>query len=144
MTAALRVEVARGACEVCGGSNNQGAVRRMVAACTAAGISRLVVVGGSPGGQVALGALLATDALEVRFVDGTRSTNEREALQTCAWADLVIVWAPTPLDHRVSDLYGADVCVADRVEVHRRGIEALANAVADHLSAVPGQRVARR
>lgn len=34
------IEVPRAGCEVCGGSNNAGAVRRMVAACTDAGVRR--------------------------------------------------------------------------------------------------------
>lgn len=137
------VTVPRPNCEVCGGSNNAAGVRRMVVACTDAGLRRVLVVGGTPNQWDELGALLAGDPLELRFVDGTRATNERAALQDCAWADLVIVWAPTPLAHRVSDLYAADRCVADRVEVHRRGIEALATAVADHLVAAPGRRAGR-
>lgn len=135
------VTVPRAACEVCGGSNNAGAVRRMVAACTDAGVHRLLVVGGTPALWEELRGLLAGDPLELRTVDGTRASNERTALQNCAWADLVVVWAPTPLDHRVSNLYAADRCVADRVEVRRRGIEAFATAVAAHLETTPGQRV---
>jgi hypothetical protein len=92
-----------------------------------------VVVGGTPTLWGTLGDLVAGDPIELRTIDGTRATNEREALQNCAWADLVIVWAPTPLAHRVSDLYGADRCIADHVEVHRRGIAALATEVTTHL-----------
>ncbi len=127
------LEVPRANCEVCGGSDNAGAVRRMVAACADAGVRRIVVVGGTPTLWGTLGELVAGDPIELRTIDGTRATNEREALQNCAWADLVIVWAPTPLAHRVSDLYGADRCVADHVEVHRRGIAALATEVTTHL-----------
>ena len=53
----------------------------------------------------------------------------------CAWADLLVIWAPTPLPHKVSGLYRSDVCfVPRRVTVHRRGIEALATEVCDHLA----------
>ena len=139
------VDVERPACEVCGGSNNQGAIRRMTAACRTARVRRVLVVGGTPNQWESLAGLVAGQALELRFVDGTgRSVTQRDALQDCAWADLVIVWAPTPLAHRVSQLYASDVCIADRVDVHRRGIEALADAVSDHLAATPGQRVPRR
>lgn len=135
------VTVPRAACEVCGGSNNAGAVCRMVDACTDAGVARLLVVGGTPTLWEELRGLLAGDPIELRIVDGIRASNERTALQLCAWADLVVVWAPTPLNHRVSNLYAADRCVADRVEVHRRGIEAFATAVAAHFQTAPGQRV---
>ena len=142
MTAARLVEVPRANCEVCGGSNNQAATRTMLAACADAGVSRILVVGGTPNQWEALEELL--DRVELRFVDGTRGTNQRVALQNCAWTDLVIVWAPTPLAHRVSNLYGADVCVADHVQVNRRGIEALADAVTAHLQREPGRRVSHR
>ncbi len=131
----------RAQCEICGGSNNHGAFRAMAVACADAGVERMLIVGGSPRQWDALRALVPAGAIDVRFVDGTRGSNEREALQNCSWAHLVVVWAPTPLGHRVSDLYRADVCVADRVEVHRRGIEALASAVDRHLRAAPGERV---
>jgi hypothetical protein len=139
------VEVARFACEVCGGSNNQGAMRDMAGACRAAGVRRVLVVGGTPRLHGALSALTDGDGPDFRFVSGTeKEPNQRDALIDCAWADLVVVWAPTPLPHRVSDLYAADVCAADHVEVHRRGIEALATTVADHLRRLPGRRVGRR
>jgi hypothetical protein len=139
------VEVARFACEVCGGSNNQGAVRDMAVACRAAGVTRVLVVGGTPRLHGALSAFSSADGPELRFVSGTeKEPNQRDALIDCGWADLVVVWAPTPLPHKVSRLYAADVCPADHVEVHRRGIEALALTVADHLRRLPGRRVARR
>lgn len=135
------IEVPRASCEVCGGSNNAGAMRRMVVACNDAGVRRLVIVGGTPNLWEELRTLVAGELLELRFVDGTQATNERSALQNCAWADLVVVWAPTPLAHRVSNLCSADVCVADRIAVHRRGIEAMASAVASHLAPTPGRRM---
>jgi hypothetical protein len=69
-------------------------------------------------------------------VDGTSNLpNGTDALRDCAWADLLVIWAPTPLPHKVSTLYRAEVCgVGHRVTVHRRGIEALAAEVVEHLS----------
>lgn len=139
------VEVARHACEICGGSNNQGAIRDMVGACRDAGIGRVLVVGGTPRLHGSLAELVGRGGPELRFVSGLeKEPNQRDALMDCAWAHLVVIWAPTPLPHKVSTLYAADVCVADHVEVHRRGIEALAHTVADHLRRRPGHRVARR
>ena len=129
------VRVARFACTACAGSNNLRALRRMAVACARAGVWRVLVVGGRPPAYVAMKATLAKD-LELRFVDGTSNLpNGTDALRDCAWADLLIIWAPTPLPHKVSSLYRAEVCaVPDRVAVHRRGIEALAAEVIEHLS----------
>jgi hypothetical protein len=129
------VEVERAQCSVCSGSNNTRALRRMRAACAAAGVRRVLVVGGRPPMYAEMEELLGRD-LDLRFVDGTGNLpNGADALRDCAWADLLVIWAPTPLPHKVSGLYRAEVCgVAHRVTVHRRGIEALAAEVVEHLS----------
>lgn len=131
----LAVEVERAHCSVCSGSNNTRALRRMGSACAAAGVRRVLVVGGRPPLYREMERTLG-DELQLRFVDGTNNLpNGAVALRDCAWADLLVIWAPTPLPHKVSTLYRADVCgVAHRVTVHRRGIEALAAEVIEHLS----------
>ena len=129
------VEVERAHCSICSGSNNTRALRRMGSACAAAGVQRVLVVGGRPPSYAAIDGILGR-SLELRYVDGTDNhPNGADALRDCAWADLLIIWAPTPLPHKVSGLYRAEVCgVAHRVTVHRRGIEALAAEVVEHLS----------
>jgi hypothetical protein len=129
------VEVERANCSVCSGSNNRRAMRRMASACRQAGVRRVLVVGGRPPMYAELERTIGRD-LELRFVDGTSNLpNGTDALRDCAWADLLVIWAPTPLPHKVSSLYRAEVCgVAHRVTVHRRGIEALAAEVVEHLS----------
>jgi hypothetical protein len=129
------VEVERAQCSVCSGSNNTRALRQMGSACAAAGVRRVLVVGGRPPMYAELERTLGRD-LELRFVDGTSNLpNGADALRDCAWADLLVIWAPTPLPHKVSTLYRADVCgVGHRVTVHRRGIGALAAEVVEHLS----------
>lgn len=128
------VEVNRPRCSICSGSNNRRALRAMADACLAAGVRRVLVVGGRPPAYVELERTLTE--LELRFVDGTSNLpNGTDALRDCAWADLLIVWAPTPLPHKVSTLYRSEVCdVAHHVMVHRRGLEALAAEVVTHLS----------
>ena len=129
------VEVDRPHCSVCSGSNNRRALRAMADACLAAGIRRVLVVGGRPPSYVELDAALGA-SLQLRFVDGTSNLpNQNDALRDCAWADLLVIWAPTPLPHKVSGLYRSEVCgVRHRVMVHRRGLEALASEVVTHLA----------
>ncbi len=134
----IPVEVERAHCSVCSGSNNTRALRRMAAACQAAGVRRVLVVGGRRPMYVEMERTLAGAALELRFVDGTSNLpNGADALRDCAWAHLLVIWAPTPLPHKVSDLYRPDLCITPRrVTVHRRGIEALGMEVVEHLSRV--------
>jgi hypothetical protein len=131
----IPVSAARERCDICAGSNNQVAMRRMADACRIAGMRHLLIVGGRPSAHEQLSAELLQRGLHLRFVDGTqRAPSQKQAWVDCDWADLVVVWAPTPLPHKVSDRYARDVCDADRVEVHRRGIEALAHEVIRHLT----------
>lgn len=130
----LVVRVEKPACLVCGGSNNRRAMRRMSDACRTAGLRRVLVVGGRRPLWVELER--EAPALDFKFVDGTDNLPDgKAALRDCAWADLLVVWAPSPLPHKVSGLYRPEVCgVAHRVTVHRRGIEALALEVVRHLA----------
>jgi hypothetical protein len=129
------VETDRAHCSICSGSNNTRALRSMAAACATAGVHRVLIVGGRPPMWTEMERTLAPSAIELRFVDGTSNLpSGADAMRDCAWADLLVVWAPTPLPHKVSGLYRPEVCgVARRVVVHRRGIEALAMEVVDHL-----------
>jgi hypothetical protein len=139
------IVVARRSCEVCGGSNNQRAVREMIGACEYADVEKVLVVGGTPRLEEALQSELSGSTILLRVIIGTENEpNQREAIEDCRWADLVVVWAPTPLPHKVSRLYTSELCQTDLVEVHRRGLEALAHAVTDHLRARPGYRVKQR
>jgi hypothetical protein len=130
------VETDRAHCSICSGSNNTRALRRMAASCATADIRRVLIVGGRPPMWTEILRTLQPSRIELRFVDGTSNLpGGTDALRDCSWADLLVVWAPTPLPHKVSDLYRPDVCsVAHRVVVHRRGIEALAMEVVEHLS----------
>ncbi|HEY7525359.1 MAG TPA: hypothetical protein VIA82_00785 [Candidatus Limnocylindria bacterium] len=131
----LAVETDKAHCSICSGSNNTRALRRMAASCASAGVRRVLILGGRPPMWQEMDRTLAP-ALQLRFVDGTsKLPNGSDALRDCAWADLLVVWAPTPLPHKVSGLYRPEVCgVARRVTVHRRGIEALAMEVVEHLA----------
>jgi hypothetical protein len=129
------VETDRAHCSICSGSNNTRALRSMAASCARAGVHRVLIVGGRPPMWNEMQRTLRPSSIQLRFVDGTSNLpSGADAMRDCAWADLLVVWAPTPLPHKVSGLYRAEVCgVGRRVVVHRRGIEALAMEVVDHL-----------
>lgn len=109
--------VVRGAaarCVVCQGSVNERARKRVLVACHRSGVRRLVVVGGSPRAREELwgdyeerrpDGSRSGIGVEWRLVDGTGRPNEREARANLDWADIVVIWATTQLDHKVSMLY---------------------------------------
>jgi hypothetical protein len=112
-------------CVVCAGSANARAVDEMVGVMENAGFARLCVVGGSPNTRLELERLVS-GRVELRLIDGAVSRSMREAKADLAWADLVILWGSTILDHKVSRLYkGPKV-----VQMARRGIRELAREVA--------------
>jgi hypothetical protein len=121
-------------CPHCGGSDNARAARELLAACASAGIHRVLVVGGSPSVREELRAALGS-TLELRTVDGTERRTQERARGDLEWAQLVLLWGATELDHKVSGHY-AHPPAGHRgkvVHVARRGIAALAAAAVHHL-----------
>lgn len=113
----------RGACEVCGGSNNQAAATALMAAAVRARLTRVLVVGGTPVLHRELAAL--APSLSFRFVDGNQGQHtKKSAIGDLQWAEVAIIWANTPLPHRVSTPY-KDECPADlpMITVRTRGLE---------------------
>lgn len=116
-------------CETCGGQENSTEVERAIAALRERGLPRIVVVGGSPATHEELRRLI-TDRLELRLVSGTDRRNSTAAKADLAWADLVVVWGGTELDHKVSKLY-TDAKPSHVVTCPRRGIAALATTMVE-------------
>lgn len=125
----------RAACGSCGGSDNRRAQEALVLACQRTGVRRLVIVGGSPSVREELRDALA-DRLELRLVDGTERRTLAQARLDLDWADLVLLWGGSELDHRVSTLYTGSPPPLRRKLVHasRRGIAALLEAALVRLS----------
>lgn len=121
------VRVSPRSCEVCGGSNNRRAIIRCVRALRRKGVSRVVLVGGTSNQWRDLREKLEGAGVDVRYIDGTKTSHTlRDAQANQQWAQLVVVWAPTPVRHAVSDLYTDEPLQNVRlVKVHQRGIEAL-------------------
>ncbi len=119
-----------GDCSFCGGSDNKKAVERLCATLLSRGKRRLVVVGGSPAARQALEGLVG-NRLQLRLVDGVARRTRVESRADLLWADLVVVWGGTQLDHKVSTLY-TDFNEGKVVAVHRRGIAALVDELLDN------------
>ncbi|MBI4577234.1 MAG: hypothetical protein HY722_13330 [Planctomycetes bacterium] len=120
-------------CEVCRGSDNRAATAELLQALAGRGVRKVVVVGGSPAAREEIQRLLAPAGLKLRLVDGTARRTGDQARGDLAWADLVVVWGGTELDHKVSTLY-TDGRPRHVVSASRRGIAAVADAVLRHLA----------
>lgn len=125
------IPVAREFCERCGGSDNARALEEAGERCAAAGLRRLVVVGGSAAFREQFGAL--GDRLELRLVDGIGRRTKADARGDVEWADVVVICGATELAHRVSTLYTGDPAVRGKlVRTSRRGVAAIAGEIAHH------------
>ena len=115
----------------CGGSDNRRALTELVDACEAAGLRRLVVVGGSPSFRDDFGGV--GGRLELRLVDGTTRRTKQEAIRDVDWADVVVVLGTTQLAHKVSKLYTDEPAAKGKlVKTARRGVSAIAEEIARH------------
>lgn len=128
------VEVDPAGCEVCGGSDIARATRGMVAALVASRRTRLLVIGGSPNARRALRDAVAGSPVTIAFVEGDRPTGAKRARDLADKADVVVIWANTQLDHKVSQPF-ATAAPARTFTCARRGVAALADAVAVHVGA---------
>ena len=119
------VLVERDACEVCGGSADRRAVNDMAAAMSGAGLSRAVVVGGTKPKWARM-RQITPQSVEWRFVDGLGNSNQRDASSDLRWGDVILIWAGTPAQHRVTNLYSGPRTIT----VPTTGIAALAREAA--------------
>lgn len=126
------VPVKPGSCERCAGSVARRSASRLSGACRAHGTLRVVVLGGSPQSRKEL-VSLRVGGLEIRAIDGTARRTIDAARADCRWADVVVIWASTQLDHRVSTLY-SNVANGRLLLVTRRGVAALLDALSERLA----------
>jgi hypothetical protein len=134
-----RIAVAPSACAICAGSSQRRAALLLARDLRAVGRPRLLLVGGTPPQHRELAQTLAEGGVELRAVDGLgRGHSAAEAARQSAWADVVAIWAATPIKHKVSQVYtDAASSRALRVTVARRGVESLC---ADIRAALAGRR----
>lgn len=119
-------------CALCRGSANRRAGLAAQQALRRARRGHVLVLGGSPSTQAALQEHLAGPGVEVRSITGTQGPRPRASVEAdVAWADFVLVWASTPLPHKVSVPYTdrARETRVPLVTVARRGVEAVCQAI---------------
>lgn len=121
-------------CRLCGGTAARRALEEMAAVCARAGVSRILVVGGSPPSHKEL-KKLKPPGLEFKLVEGTLSRDKQRAVADLKWCDVAVIWAGTILSHGVSTPYmkGRKPGSAPVVVASRRSVEALCEAVVQHL-----------
>ena len=122
----IRVRVSAAHCQSCGGSENRRAVEEMVAAMRGAGLTKLLVAGGSPGTRGDLERLCG-GRIGLRFVTEETPPGRKTVRPLLEWSDIAAIWTSSEISHKATAcLRGAKV-----VRVPRRGVAALAAVVRD-------------
>ena len=115
-------------CDGCGGEDNRSAVEAMLAGMRRAGRTKLLVAGGAPNSRDELKSLCG-QGCELRFLTKDDRPGAKVVNNPVAWADVVVIWASTQLDHKMTQkIRGPHV-----VTCGRRGIAALAQSVLRHV-----------
>jgi hypothetical protein len=137
-----RVVVSTESCEVCGGSPNRRAGLLARQALLAAGYRRLLVVGGTPSTHAALMEALGSDVLQIRCIDGTQPPRCSATVEAdLDWADVMVIWATTPLPHKVSRPYTSRAPGRlPWITVARRGVEAVCDELIRFIGQTPAAR----
>ncbi len=100
------VTVAGDACQVCGGKKSCRSLKVAALVFEKRQIRRVVILGGTRAGQREIAAYASSSNVEFRFVDGTKHGRASQlAAPYSRWADLIVVWANTPINHTVSRTY---------------------------------------
>lgn len=126
---AAPLEVPAAACCICEGSEQRRGATRLGRVAARRARTRLVVVGGSPETRRQLTELV-TAPVELRLVDGVGRMTADVARAHLAWADLVLIWGSTELDHKVSQHFSS---AANAITVAKRGVASLLEAAAARL-----------
>ncbi len=123
-------------CLICGGSSQRRAARVLREALLQAGLRRVVILGGTPPQHATLRELFAASEVELRLIEGSsRGHSASEALPQLEWAQLLVIWASTPLNHKVSVAYTSKAQAGlKQLTIARRGVESLCLGIAEALN----------
>ena len=116
----------------CGGDPSASVLAQAGQALAAAGVRRILIVGGTERKERELRQKSPPD-LDWRFIDGKRVQDDRYYQPHRDWAQVIIIWQSTPLDHKVSEHFDGkgDPRV---ITVRRRGVIAVAQELISHVS----------
>jgi hypothetical protein len=99
------VDVPRQRCDVCSGSDIQRTVKDFVQTALLAGMTKVVVVGGSAQYRRTLRELVPKERIRLTLVPGDKRRLQTDAREDLRNNDLVVVWGATELNHAVSENY---------------------------------------
>jgi hypothetical protein len=121
-------------CRICAGSSTRRGLEEMAKVCREADVRRILIVGGSPASHKEL-KNHRPGGLEFKLIEGDVSRPRQRAQADMNWCDVAVIWAGTILGHDVSGLYGRGRHGArsPMVVVNRRSVEALCEAVIEHI-----------
>ena len=128
----VRVSLSR--CEVCDGSDTRRSIRRFGESLLLRGVKRLTLVGGSPPYHRILKEHL--DArVELHLIPGDARHTQAQAQSEQRWAQLILVWGGSLLDHSVSAHYSGDE--PPTLRVPHRGMGRMLDLAREALDGLP-------
>ena len=124
-------------CRLCGGSTIRRSLQELAESCRKSGISRILVVGGSPASHKEIRERGPPD-VTFRLVAGDVERNRQRVTADLRWSQLAVIWGGTILGHSVSAGYtGRSVQGSPFiVRLNRRSVEALCSEVVSHLERI--------
>ena len=119
-------------CSYCVGSTDRRSLQEMAETLHADGSRRILILGGTPKVHREIERKSRGLSVEWRFIDGTKAKDDRYYRPHRDWANIIVIWSSTPLDHRVSRHFTG--WSDDRViTAERRGISSFCQSVIRHI-----------
>ncbi len=125
-------------CECCQNTESRRFAVRLGRLCLKKRIYRVVLVGGSPITHAEI-QQLPMQGLRFVLVDGKQRRDLQQAANDMRSADLVVIWAPTMLQHKISDLYTEQqhLFQTKLIVIQTRGLASMLREVGHFLSHQP-------
>ena len=90
-------------CEICSGSDTQRYLSLLSELMKKHQFIKICIVGGYPSSFARLSDGL--NFASIRRVDGQKNVNLKRAKQLSSWADVLILWCPTPVGHSTTSMF---------------------------------------
>jgi hypothetical protein len=121
-------------CFLCRGSAIRRSLEEAAEACVAAGVRRILVVGGMPASHTEIRDNTPL-GVEFRLVEGDTERQRKRVQADLRWCDLAVIWGSTILTHSLSGGYTRRKSSGGPFILHisRRSVEALCSEVIKHV-----------